>query len=115
MKVKYKAAIKEKEFSFKEGDNIKIVATSFLYATETLPERIYMAQLQETEENGFWAKISSVIVHPYSFKERLPGVAESIDSEEFFCFQEVEDVLPESADYPDRRDPLIRFALDGSN
>ncbi|WP_144028873.1 hypothetical protein [Paenibacillus tyrfis] len=117
MKVQYKAAIKEKEFTFKEGDNIKIVVTSFLYATETRPERIYMAQLLETEENGFWAKLSSLIVHPYSFEERLPGVAESIDSdsEEFFCFEEVEDVLPESADYPDRRDPLIRFALDGPN
>ncbi|AJW69139.1 hypothetical protein GMA19_00861 [Paenibacillus polymyxa E681] len=42
MKVRYKAAIKEKEFAFKEGDNIKIVVTSFLYATETRPERNWL-------------------------------------------------------------------------
>lgn len=113
MKVQYKTSAKEKEFAFNETDEIKIIVTSFLYATEVQPERIYTAQLLETEEYGFWARLTSVIIHPFSENERLPGVAEVIDIEEFFSFQDVEDVLPANSDYPDRRDPLIRFALDG--
>lgn len=114
MKVQFKAAVREKEFDFKEGDEIKIIATSFLYATEDRPERIYTGKLLELEEYGFFARLESVTVHPYSEEERMPGEAEQLSGEEeFFSFEEIEDVLRPDEEYPNRKDPLIRFALEG--
>lgn len=117
MKVEYKAAVKEKEFTFQEGDEIKIIATSFLYATEGRPERIYQGKLAELEERGFWATLTSVTMHPFSENAREEGITEKLDSdkEEFFAFSEVEDVISINDEYPNRKDPLIRFALDGPN
>lgn len=115
MKVMYKAAIKEKEFMFQEGDELKIILTSFLYATESRPERVYEGKLVETEEHGFWATLTSATVFPYSEKERQTGITEQVDSakDEFFAYADVEDVIGIEEDYPNRQDPLIRFALDG--
>lgn len=115
MQVMYKAATREKEFTFQDGDEIKIISTSFLYATENQPERVYTAKLVEIDDNGFWAVLNSVTVYPYSETARQPGHTEEIrsDSEEFFGFQEVEDVIGVDDDYPNWQDPLIRFALDG--
>lgn len=114
VKIKYRAAVTEKEFTFQVGDDIKIIATSFLYATENRPERIYEAKLVEVEEHGFWATLKSVTVHPFSEQQREGGISEQLDpQEEFFAFVEIEDVLSINDHYPDRKDPLIRFALDG--
>lgn len=115
MKVMHKADVREKEFTFLEGDKIKIIVTSFLYATERHPERVYEAKLVETEDHGFWAKLTTVTEFPYSEAARQPGVTEQIDSdqEEFFAYADVEDVISIDEEYPDRSDPLIRFALDG--
>jgi hypothetical protein len=116
MKVEYKAAVKEKDFTFQEGDEIKIIATSFLYATENKPERIYQGKLVELEELGFWATLTSVTLHPFSASGREGGITENLDSDEaeFFAFSEVEDVISIDDEYPNRKDPLIRFALDGA-
>lgn len=115
MKVKYKSAVAVKEFNYQQGDEVKIISTSFLYATKNQPERIYTAKITEVEEDGFWAIISTMITHPYSDTARMPGVTEEItgEREEFFSFGEIEDVLDINMEYPDRQDPLVRFALDG--
>ncbi len=113
MKVNYKSAVREKDFDFQVGDQIKIIETSFLYASEKHPERILEGQLAEIEEGGIWVSIDSVTVHPYSLSKREEGVTEQVeeDREEFFAFTEIEDVISSNDEYPDRQNPLIRFAL----
>lgn len=114
MKVNYKAAVKEKEFAFQDGDDIKIIATSFLYATEDRPELVYEGKLLATESDGFWAVLTSS-TQSFSKLARQPGITKQIESdkEEFFAFTDIEDVLRPDEEYPNRKDPLIRFALDG--
>lgn len=114
MKVHYRQG-DEKEFNFQDGDEIKIIVVSFLYASENRPERIYLAQLLELEGHGFWAKLISATVHPYSEDKRREGETEIIVSEheEFFAFNEIYGVIGADEDYPDRKDLSTRFVLDG--
>ncbi|MFD2334664.1 hypothetical protein ACFSR7_35930 [Cohnella sp. GCM10020058] len=112
--MRYKYGV-EKEFNFREGDEIKIIAVSFLYASEDRPEHIYHAQLLEVDKHGFWAKLLSSTVHPYSNDSRLEGETEIIkdDYEEYFGFGEICDVIGADEQYPDRNDWATRFVLDG--
>lgn len=116
MKVRYKASVKEKEFDLQKGEDIKIIVTSFLYATEKQPERIYTGKLLEVEEQGFFARLESETIHPYSEETRMPGKTKQLsEEEEFFSFAEVEDVLKANEVYPNSKDPMTRFALQGPN
>ncbi|MFC5402289.1 hypothetical protein [Cohnella soli] len=114
MKVRYKHG-SEIEFKFQEGDEIKIIVVSFLYASEDRPERIYRAQLLELGEHGFWAKLNSITVHPFSEDARREGETEIVadDYEEFFGFNEIYGVVGADEEYPDRKDWATSFVLDG--
>jgi len=113
LRVRYKTSSTYKEFKFTEGDHVKIIATSFLYASENKPERIYQGQLVAIERDGFWLKLTSVTVHPFSNEERQEGKTELLDDEEFFSFMDIEDVINITDEYPNRWDLGTRFVLDG--
>lgn len=84
-----------KEFKFKEGDDVKVIETSFLYADEKNPETVFTGKITEIDEDGFWL------------------LKENETQDEHFPFSEVEEVIGINDEYPNRKDPLIRFALDG--
>lgn len=99
MKVQYKLENKRVEFPFQEGDEIKIIVTSFLYATESHPELVYEGKLLGVDEDETCFYFTT---------------KDSPETEEYMFFRDVENVIGLQEEYPNRKDHLIRWALDGT-
>lgn len=98
------------------GKPVKVIIVDLVNATEKQPERYFHAEVVEQEDWGFWANVKGQTTHPYSNDERLPGEYMELNwEEEYISFRDVANVILETDEYPNMKDPLIRFVLEGPN
>lgn len=97
-----------------EGMLVKVILVDVISATAENPERYYHGKVVEQEKNGFWMNITRETIHPYTKYGRSPGESTERDwPEEYISFYDVADVVLETDEYPNMKDPFIRFVLEG--